>query len=109
VCAARANLTTTLRTALVACACLLLTAGAHAHAGARQPQQTRSVAASDAAAPGIAQYKRGETDAAIKSLRAAMKKESAIKAARKIKFIPATKDGSPVSRYVTIDYNFNIY
>jgi TonB family protein len=35
--------------------------------------------------------------------------ESAIKAARKIKFIPATKDGRPVSQYTTIDYNFNIF
>jgi len=35
--------------------------------------------------------------------------ESAISAARKIKFIPAMKDGRPVSQYVTIQYNFNIY
>jgi hypothetical protein len=35
--------------------------------------------------------------------------EKAIEAARKIKFIPATKDGRRVSQYVTIDYNFNIY
>jgi TonB family protein len=35
--------------------------------------------------------------------------ESAIRAARSIKFIPATKDGHPVSQFVTIDYNFNIY
>ena len=35
--------------------------------------------------------------------------ESAISAARKIKFVPATKDGRPVSQYVTVLYNFNIY
>jgi TonB family protein len=35
--------------------------------------------------------------------------EAAIRAARGIKFIPATKDGRPVSMYATIQYNFNIY
>lgn len=35
--------------------------------------------------------------------------ENAIAAARRIKFIPATKDGLPVSVYATIQYNFNIY
>jgi TonB family protein len=35
--------------------------------------------------------------------------EKAIEAARRIKFVPAMKDGRPVSQYVTIDYNFNIY
>lgn len=35
--------------------------------------------------------------------------EAAIAAARKIKFIPAIKDGRPVSQFVTIEYNFNIY
>jgi TonB family protein len=35
--------------------------------------------------------------------------EQAIRAARKIKFVPATKDDHPVSQFVTIDYNFNIY
>lgn len=35
--------------------------------------------------------------------------EAAIKAARAIKFIPAQKDGRPVSQYATIIYNFNIY
>jgi TonB family protein len=35
--------------------------------------------------------------------------EQAIKAARKIKFKPAIKDGKKVSQYVTIDYNFTIY
>ncbi len=33
----------------------------------------------------------------------------AIRAARKIKFIPATKDGKPVSQYIQIEYNFNLY
>jgi TonB family protein len=35
--------------------------------------------------------------------------EAAIKAARKIKFTPAEKDGRPVSQYVTVVYNFNLY
>jgi TonB family protein len=35
--------------------------------------------------------------------------EKAIEAARKIKFVPAEKDGHKVSQYATIQYNFNIY
>ena len=35
--------------------------------------------------------------------------EAAIQAARKIRFIPAMKDGRFVSQFVTIEYNFNIY
>jgi TonB family protein len=35
--------------------------------------------------------------------------EAALKAARKIKFTPAEKDGRPVSQYVTVVYNFNLY
>ncbi|HEX8458836.1 MAG TPA: energy transducer TonB [Pyrinomonadaceae bacterium] len=35
--------------------------------------------------------------------------EKAIEAARRISFRPAEKDGRPVSQYVTIEYNFNIY
>jgi TonB family protein len=35
--------------------------------------------------------------------------ETAINAARGIKFTPATKDGRPVSQFVIIEYNFNIY
>jgi TonB family protein len=35
--------------------------------------------------------------------------EEAIKAARRIKFEPAQKDGRPVSQYVTLVYNFNLY
>jgi TonB family protein len=35
--------------------------------------------------------------------------EAAIKAAHKIKFTPAEKDGRPVSQYVTVIYNFNLY
>jgi TonB family protein len=34
--------------------------------------------------------------------------EAAITAARKIKFIPAMKDGRPVSQFITIEYNFHI-
>jgi TonB family protein len=35
--------------------------------------------------------------------------ERAIAAARQIRFTPAQKDGRPVSQYVVIEYNFNIY
>jgi TonB family protein len=35
--------------------------------------------------------------------------EEAVKAAERIKFIPAIKDGRPVSQFVTIEYNFNVY
>jgi tetratricopeptide (TPR) repeat protein len=35
--------------------------------------------------------------------------ENSIDSARKIKFIPALKDGRPVSQVVTVEYNFNCY
>ena len=35
--------------------------------------------------------------------------EEAIKAARKIKFVPARKDERPVSQYLTVEYHFHIY
>lgn len=35
--------------------------------------------------------------------------ERAIAAARMIKFVPATKDGRPVSMYIQLEYNFNLY
>ena len=35
--------------------------------------------------------------------------ERAIDAARKIKFFPATKDGKPVSMWMRLEYNFNLY
>jgi TonB family protein len=35
--------------------------------------------------------------------------EAAIAAACKIKFTPAERDGQPVSQYVTVVYNFNLY
>lgn len=35
--------------------------------------------------------------------------ERAIKAARKIKFNPATIDGRPVSMFIQLEYNFNLY
>jgi TonB family protein len=35
--------------------------------------------------------------------------EKAIAAARQIRFIPATKDGHPVSMYMQLEYNFNLY
>ncbi len=35
--------------------------------------------------------------------------ERAIAAARLIKFQPATKDGRPVSMYIQLEYNFNLY
>jgi TonB family protein len=33
----------------------------------------------------------------------------AVEAAREIKFAPAIKDGQPVSQYIQIEYNFNLY
>jgi TonB family protein len=35
--------------------------------------------------------------------------ERAIAAARLIKFVPAMKDGHPVSMYIQLEYNFNLY
>lgn len=35
--------------------------------------------------------------------------ERALAAARKIKFVPATKDGHPVSQYIQIEYNFYLF
>jgi TonB family protein len=35
--------------------------------------------------------------------------ERAMAAARQIRFAPATKDGHPVSQYIQIEYNFNLY
>ena len=35
--------------------------------------------------------------------------ERAIEAARKIKFVPATKDGKNVSMWLQLEYNFNLY
>ncbi|HEV2912645.1 MAG TPA: TonB family protein [Pyrinomonadaceae bacterium] len=35
--------------------------------------------------------------------------EMAIRAARGIKFVPATKDGRPVSQLIQIEYNFHLY
>ena len=35
--------------------------------------------------------------------------ERAMAAARQIRFAPATKDGRPVSQYIQIEYNFNLY
>ena len=35
--------------------------------------------------------------------------EQAIRSARRIKFIPATKDGQPVSMWMELQYNFNLY
>jgi TonB family protein len=35
--------------------------------------------------------------------------EKALAAARQIRFIPAMKDGHPVSMYVQMEYNFNLY
>jgi TonB family protein len=35
--------------------------------------------------------------------------EAAISAARKIKFTPATIDGRPVSMFIQLEYNFNLY
>jgi TonB family protein len=35
--------------------------------------------------------------------------EKAIAAARKIRFVPAVKDGHPVSVYMQLEYVFNLY
>jgi TonB family protein len=35
--------------------------------------------------------------------------ESAVEAAKKIKFIPAMKDGHPVSMWIELQYNFHLY
>jgi TonB family protein len=35
--------------------------------------------------------------------------ERAVEAARKVKFIPAMKDGHPVSMWMQLEYNFNLY
>jgi len=35
--------------------------------------------------------------------------EEAIKAARQIKFVPAERDGRPVSQSAIVEYNFNLY
>lgn len=35
--------------------------------------------------------------------------EKAMEAARQIKFIPATKDGKPVSMWMQLEYNFNLF
>jgi hypothetical protein len=35
--------------------------------------------------------------------------EQAIDAARHIRFVPASKDGRPVSMFVQLEYNFNFY
>ena len=35
--------------------------------------------------------------------------EKAVEAAKKIKFIPATKDGHPVSMWMELQYNFHLY
>jgi outer membrane biosynthesis protein TonB len=34
---------------------------------------------------------------------------AATQAARRIKFTPATKDDKPVSMYMQLEYNFNLY
>ena len=35
--------------------------------------------------------------------------EKAIAAARQIRFLPATRNGHPVSVYMQLEYNFNLY
>ena len=35
--------------------------------------------------------------------------EQALRAARRIKFVPATMDGRPVSMFIQLEYNFNLY
>ena len=45
---------------------------------------------------------------AIKTLPAGLT-EKAIAAARQIRFVPATRNGQPVSMYMQLEYNFNLY
>lgn len=35
--------------------------------------------------------------------------QQAVAAAQRIKFVPATVDGRPVSMYFQLEYNFNLY
>jgi TonB family protein len=35
--------------------------------------------------------------------------ERAVEAAKKIRFVPATKDGHPVSMWMELQYNFNLH
>ncbi len=35
--------------------------------------------------------------------------EQAVAAARQIQFVPATRDGKPVSMWMQLEYNFNLY
>jgi hypothetical protein len=35
--------------------------------------------------------------------------EQAIQSAKKIKFVPATRNGKPVSMIMELQYNFNLY
>lgn len=35
--------------------------------------------------------------------------EQSVRAARRIKFVPATKDGRPVSIFIQLEYNFNVF
>ena len=45
---------------------------------------------------------------AVQSLPAGLT-EKAIAAARQIRFIPARRDGHPVSMFMQLEYNFNLY
>jgi TonB family protein len=54
------------------------------------------------------------SDGEVKSLRVSQAlpfglTTAAIQAARRIKFAPAMKDGVPVSTYIQLEYNFNLY
>ena len=49
---------------------------------------------------GIQLYDKGDPDGLT---------EVAIAAARKIKFVPAMKDGKSVSTFVQLEYNFDLY
>ena len=45
---------------------------------------------------------------ALQSLGAGLT-EKAMAAARQIRFVPARKNGQPVSMYMQLEYNFNLY
>lgn len=68
---------------------------------------------------GVARLRAGAQEDALQQAEAAIKlnpqfapyglTEASVRAARKIKFIPATVDGRPVSMFVQLEYHFNLY
>jgi hypothetical protein len=75
-------------------------------------EQSPTTATTDERDRGVAQYQRSDGRVqnifVFRSLSHGLT-EQTIKAARKIKFIAATKDGHPVSQAVMLEYYFNLY